>query len=149
MTVTPSKTGVHPEAPAPPAARAQQVVVVLADLGHAVTGAIEAHTGRSDLTGNVPSLVLCELSLRGPLRPRDLMEVTRLSSGGMTKQLDHLEAEGLITREFGTLRDDRRASVVSLTPAGHQAAVAIGRAIESRFEHVRAVMDRLEELLGE
>jgi DNA-binding MarR family transcriptional regulator len=149
MSITSSTRSTDPATTAPSIERAQEVVLVLATLGHDITGGIEEVTGRTDLAGNVPSLILCELSLRGPLRPRDLMEVTRLSSGGLTKQLDHLEAEGLIAREFGTLRDDRRASVVSLTRDGDRAARLIGEAVGSRFVHLRATMDRLRELLGE
>ncbi len=133
----------------PGAERGQRVVLVLASIGHDITGAIENRTGRSDLRGNVPSLVLCELSLRGPLRPQDLMDVTHLTSGGMTKHLDHLEAEGLIERQFGTLRDDRRASVVSLTSDGQRAANLIGEAVESHSVELRGVIDRLREMLGD
>jgi len=39
--------------------------------------------------------------------------------------------------------------VVSLTPDGLRAAQRIGEAVESRFGQLRAVMDRLRELLGE
>jgi DNA-binding MarR family transcriptional regulator len=138
-----------PAAGAPSTDRGEHVVIELAALGHDITNAIEDYTGRTDLVGNVPSLILCQLLLQGPRRPRDLMETTHLSSGGLTKQLDHLEAEGLITREFGTLRDDRRASVVSLTPDGRRAAQRIGEAVESRFARVREAMDRVRELLGE
>jgi DNA-binding MarR family transcriptional regulator len=149
MSITPSTPDADLAVPATASARAQEVVLALAAIGHDITGAIEELTGRADLTGNVPGLILCGLSLRGPLRPRDLMEVTHLTSGGLTKQLDHLEAEGLIKRRFGTLRDDRRASIVSLTTSGQRAATQIGEAVESRFVELRGVLSRIETLLGE
>jgi DNA-binding MarR family transcriptional regulator len=149
MSTTTSAPDANLAVPAPSSARAQEVVLALAAVGHDISGAIEELTGRADLTGNVPSLILCGLSLRGPLRPRDLMEVTHLTSGGLTKQLDHLEAEGLIERQFGTLRGDRRASVVSLTRRGQQAATQIAEAVESRIGDLRDAVSRIESLLGE
>ena len=129
--------------------RAQKAVILLADAGRRLSAAIGDRTGNPALAGNVAALILCELSLRGPLRPRDLMDATGLTSGGMTKQLDHLEALGMIERTFGTIRRDRRASIVSLTSDGQRAAAAIAEAIESQLDVVSSLAAALSALLDE
>ena len=127
--------------------RGQLVVIKLAAAGRRLGGSIGARVGNTELAANVPVLVLCELALRGPLRPRDLLEATQLTSGGMTKQLDHLEALGLIERSFGTLKRDRRGSVVCLTPTGAQAAITIAQAVEDDVEALRATIAEVSALL--
>jgi DNA-binding MarR family transcriptional regulator len=145
MSTRPSRE--HPDRQAGAHAHGCQIVIRLAGAGRRMGGAIEERLGSPELVGNVPVLVLCELALHGPLRPRDLLEATNLTSGGLTKQLDHLESLGLIERAFGTLRDDRRASVVSLTPEGARTADAIGEAAESQLDEVRSLVDALTRLI--
>ncbi len=50
------------------------------------------------------------------LNPTHLMRATMLSSGGMTKRLDHLADAGLIQRRPDP--NDRRGTLVRLTPRG-------------------------------
>jgi DNA-binding MarR family transcriptional regulator len=52
------------------------------------------------------------------LRPTDLTDATMLTSSGTTKRLDRLEQAGLIAREPDP--DDRRGTLISLTPAGRR-----------------------------
>ena len=121
----------------------------MARSGHELTAEMARRTGDMDLTGNTPSLILAELALRGPLRPRDLMATTDLTSGGMTKQLDHLEQLGLIKRSFGTLRSDRRASVIELTPIGIRTAALLAEAIEEHADSLRTMAATLKGLLDD
>ncbi len=51
-------------------------------------------------------------------RPSELAERLGYTSGGMAHVLDELERSGCIERRYGTLPDDRRASIVSLTDEG-------------------------------
>ena len=74
--------------------------------------------GRHGLTWG-EYLVLAALRRAGPpyrMNPTALSNAILLSSGGMTKRLDRLEAAGLVER----LRDpgDRRGTLVSLTDRG-------------------------------
>lgn len=63
--------------------------------------------------------VLAALRRAGPphrLRPTEFADMLMLTSSGTTKRLDRLEQAGLITR--GPDPDDRRAILITLTPAG-------------------------------
>ncbi len=53
------------------------------------------------------------------LNPTQLMDATMLSSGGMTKRLDRLEAAGLVERRPDA--SDRRGTLVRLTARGLKA----------------------------
>jgi len=129
------------------AARGQLTIVRLSSLGRRLGATVIEQLGDPELATNVPAIILCELALRGPLRPRDLMASTQLSSGGMTKQLDHLERIGLVERAFGTVLSDRRASVVTLTPEGERVATVIGEAIEAHVDEIRALVSDLSIIL--
>jgi DNA-binding MarR family transcriptional regulator len=66
--------------------------------------------------------LLAALRRSGPpyaLRPGELMRSTMLSSAGMTKRLDRLAEAGLVERRPDP--DDRRGTLVRLTPAGRKA----------------------------
>jgi DNA-binding MarR family transcriptional regulator len=132
-----------------PPARGQRIVILLAASGRRLGVHIGELLDNADLASNVPVLVLCEISLRGPLRPRDLLEPTHLTSGALTKHLDHLEQLGLIKRSFGTVKGDRRASLVSLTAKGRRAADTIGQAVEERLDDIGTLRDELDRLLGD
>ncbi len=123
-----------------------EIALAVGALGRRLTISLTERLQNTELTTNVPVIVLAELACRGPLRPRDLLEPTGLTSGGLTKQLDHLETLGLIERSFGTLPDDRRASVVSITPAGMEVAASIAEAIEAQLEDLRTFAKLLADL---
>jgi DNA-binding MarR family transcriptional regulator len=53
--------------------------------------------------------------ISSPIMPKEIMERTGLSSGGVTKSLDHLESIGTIIRKPSL--DDRRSIVVVPTTA--------------------------------
>lgn len=138
-----------PADPTLPPLRGQLAMMVLASGGHIFTNVFSQALAYEDLAGNIPVLILCELSVRGPLRPRDLLEPTGLSSGALTKHLDHLERLGMITRAFGTVAGDRRGSTVSLTESGERTARTIGEAAEEHLDVVRAMRDAMSRLLGD
>jgi DNA-binding MarR family transcriptional regulator len=125
----------------------QRILLAMTSLGRQMTEAIAEELGDRELATNTPILVLTDLWLNGPQRPRALQELARLTSGGMTKQLDHLEHLGLIERAFGQVMGDRRAIVVSLTPSGRQVAERVADAVEAHLDELRRLARELEALL--
>jgi DNA-binding MarR family transcriptional regulator len=84
------------------------------------------------------------------LAPGELARHTMVTTGGMTKRLDRLEAAGLVTRRPAT--GDRRARVVALTERGHALvddAIAAHLANEQRILSALSPADRrdLERIL--
>lgn len=115
-----------------------------------VGGAVTAEMQRREIivTGNAEVLVLVTLDTVGPQRPTDLMEITRLSSGGMTKVLDRLEALALITRAHGQIAGDRRAIVIAVTPEGHATAETIIQATVDCLGVVEEAIEAVEKVMG-
>ena len=115
---------------------ALDVLIILGRLGQSIGDALAA-AADTDLVANTEVLVICSLSLRGPLRPTDIMTLTGLSSGGVTKLIDRLEAGGLVVRALGTYADDRRATRLVLTPHGSQVARDFARALLYEIDAIR------------
>lgn len=74
---------------------------------------------RDEPTPTKATVALCAAAAPDGTRPRDLHEVTDLSSGGVTMLLDRLEDAGLIHRTTGQ-PPDRRAVTVTLTDRGRR-----------------------------
>src|SRR5262249_45904005 len=72
------------------------------------------------------------------LNPTALRHATMLSSGGMTKRLDRLEAAGLVERRPDP--NDRRGTLVRLTRKGR---AVIDRAVERHVANERRLLDAL------
>jgi DNA-binding MarR family transcriptional regulator len=109
----------------------RELLVGLNDIGVALTQAIERNGGRGR-SGNAAVGVLIVL-LDGPLRPRDLLTPSGLTSAGLTNLLDRFEHADLIGRSHGTL-DDRRGVVVTLTTHGRAIAEQILDAFRRAFD---------------
>ncbi|SLN71320.1 HTH-type transcriptional regulator MhqR [Roseivivax jejudonensis] len=69
-----------------------------------------------DFSGMDVLLTLRRNGVEAPMSPKEMSEDMMLSTGAMTARLDRLEARGLILRR--PRPGDRRALLVSLTPAG-------------------------------
>lgn len=96
--------------------------------------------------------VLLELEGGGPLRPRDLQERLLLAQYNLSRLLDRMEADGLVTRE--RCSDDARCQWVQATAEGEALrrrmwpvyADAIRTAVEARLTKAQAA--QLGDLLG-
>lgn len=80
-----------------------------------------------------------------------LCRVLGLSSSGTVRLVDRLERDGLVTRTDGA---DARVTMIALTPAGRQAARAVGSARADVLAGALATLstadrDELDRLLGE
>jgi DNA-binding MarR family transcriptional regulator len=87
--------------------------------------------------------VLATLRRTGPpfqLRPSEFTGALMLTSSGTTKRLDRLEQAGLIAREPDP--DDRRGTLIALTPAGRE---LIDGVTEAHLENERRLLGALTE----
>ena len=82
------------------------------------------------------------LSERGGLRIGDLAAAMAVDETSATRLADRLEAMGAATRERGA--DDRRATVVVLTPDGEHLAADAARRRQDFVQEVLATLDRDE-----
>jgi DNA-binding MarR family transcriptional regulator len=119
---------------------ASELLLLLADSGHTISQAMKAAVGTSDLVGNAPILVMSSLDLHGPQRPKSLEALTGLSSGGMSKLLDNMEAHGVVRRQRRSVDGDRRAVLVSLTKRGDKLLAALTAELEARLPDVEALV---------
>jgi DNA-binding MarR family transcriptional regulator len=74
------------------------------------------------------------------LRPSEFSGTLMLTSSGTTKRLDRLEQAGLIARAPDP--DDRRGTIISLTPAGHELIDAV---TEAHLANERRILGALSE----
>ena len=116
---------------------ALEILMIIGRLGKRLHEALVAGAD-TDLVGNTEVVVVCSLSLRGSLRPTDIQTLTGLSSGGVTKLIDRLEADGLVVRALGTYPDDRRATRLELSPRGSQVARDFARAVLTEIDAIRS-----------
>ncbi|WP_424530074.1 MarR family winged helix-turn-helix transcriptional regulator [Sphaerisporangium viridialbum] len=70
--------------------------------------------------------------------PGELAAFTMVTTGAMTKRIDRLERDGLVTRRPST--SDRRARVVALTDAGRE---LIDQAFGEHMRNERRLLDHL------
>ena len=76
---------------------------------------------------------------RGPLRPRDLTQALELTPAGVAGLLDRLERHGMLRRTQADDASDGRAVLVSLTPAGEDAAVLMLRILDQHADETARV----------
>lgn len=100
------------------------------------------------IVGLAPVRILCELERAGTARPSHLQEHTGLTSGGVTKTLDRLEAHGFVRRSARAFPDDRRGVSVELTREGTAVVAALGAAVLARLAGLRAETEALRGILG-
>jgi DNA-binding MarR family transcriptional regulator len=70
--------------------------------------------------------------------PGELAQFTMVTTGAMTKRIDRLERDGLVTRRRGGR--DGRGRVVALTPAGRR---LIDKAFTEHMRNERRLLDQL------
>ncbi|MDO5687841.1 MAG: MarR family transcriptional regulator [Pseudoscardovia radai] len=105
--------------------------------------------------------VLRTLLRLGTCRPGDIAAHLGITSGGMTKVLDRMERDGLLERQPN--EQDRRSSLIAVTPAGRRAFDKAQPLVEATMREVmarsgrssieiaslREVLDALNEALGD
>jgi DNA-binding MarR family transcriptional regulator len=119
--------------PSPEAARisrSAEMLHAVARYGGALTTRLAERVGNQELVTNSVILLLFDLYDGTPRRPTEIGRTTGLSSGGVTKFLDRLEAAGMLIREEGHPAGDRRGVSVVITPAGRRFAEDVAAAVE-------------------
>lgn len=93
-----------------------QMLGELADLGHTLSEGLGSVVPDPYLSTNAPVSVMMRLRISGPARPNELAEGIGMTTGGMTKVIDRLQENELVSRAGGL--DDGRGVMVSLTDQG-------------------------------
>lgn len=128
-------------------AAVERLLLLMAGYGRAATGAITDVAPDTELVNNVSVVVLCALDLGGPRRPGALQEVTGLSSGGVSKLLDRMEAAGVVKRTHGGVPGDNRGVMVSITRRGRAVAARFAAAMAVRLPDGRTLVKELSSAL--
>jgi DNA-binding MarR family transcriptional regulator len=122
----------------------QRIIVMMAQLGMGLGQAIAAVTD-AETSGNAPIALLFTLDLDGPQRPGAIQEITGLTSSGVTRLLDRMEASGLVTRRSGDVDGDRRGVLVALTPAGRRQSRRMASAASAWMDAHRIFLKELSD----
>lgn len=132
---------------------AERLLLKFAELGILVTGVLEqtvdALNGSRDLVGNGVIDVLLRLDLYGSMRPGEIGSITGLSSGGVTKLIDRLEAEDLVVRRYGKVRGDARGVEVLITRTGVRMARALAEAFAGQSDAVEVFLKEINAMMPE
>jgi DNA-binding MarR family transcriptional regulator len=121
---------------------ARNALLAMTGAGVAVTQDLTDAGVDPYLIRNHPMATLLVLTDGGPRRPVELAGRVGMTSGGMTKVIDKLEALGLVDRDADVI-DDGRGVLVSLTREGHRAA---RRILEVAAPALRKAVDDLRSL---
>src|SRR4051794_33000201 len=124
-----------------------RLLLLLAGYGRAVSSAITEVAPDPDLAGEASLVVLCTLDLEGPRRPGVLQELTGLSSGGVSKLLDRMEAAGVVKRAYGAVPGDNRGVLVTITRRGRAVLARFTRALAAQLPEVRTLIKEISALL--
>lgn len=132
---------------------AERLLLKIADLGillnNALVRAVDRVGGSRDLIENGVVDVLIRLDLYGPMRPGDVGSITGLSSGGVTKLLDRLEAESLLVRRYGEISGDARGVEIRITRTGARMARDMADAFVTQLDAVEVFVKELDTMLPE
>lgn len=119
-----------------------RIIVALGDAGKVISEAVRSSTGFKLLNDNSTMVAFLLLWLSGPMRPGEIAEAMGITTGGSTKIVTKLEANGLVSRLHNS-DCDGRAVIVSLTEKGERTADAV---LDAVGEAVRDLMVRLNTL---
>jgi DNA-binding MarR family transcriptional regulator len=124
-----------------------ELLLKLAEFGQLVTASLAEVARHESLVSNTHLVVLCRLELYGPQRPSNIMDVTGLTSGGVTKLIDRLVSAGWVERLDEPVPDDGRGVMVGLTPAGQESLQSMVDVLAGRLGETREVVREINRLL--
>lgn len=126
---------------------AERLLLLLANYGRTLSAAMEMVAPEPELVNESPIIVLCALDLHGARRPGDLQELTGLSSGGVSKLLDRMEAAKVIKRSYGAIPGDNRGVHVAITPQGWRLVRRISAELAKQLPGARSLMKEISTAL--
>lgn len=126
---------------------AGEVLISVFELTNLFNSAI-ASAGADVIKSNAEVIVMITLRLDGAQRPRDLLEPTGLTSGGLANLIDRLTAAGLVQRRRGDVHDGR-AVHIELTADGNAMLGRFVRAVGPVFRLASPLLRRWRELFTE
>lgn len=124
-----------------------ELLLKLAEFGQVVTAALSEVAQEEGLVSNTHLVVLCRLDLYGHQRPSDIMEVTGLTSGGVTKLIDRLEKAAWVERLDDAVPGDGRGVMVGLTDTGRESLRSMVNVLAERLGETRELVREMNHLL--
>jgi DNA-binding MarR family transcriptional regulator len=128
-------------------AAVERLLLMLSGYGRVVSTALAEAAPDPELVGDASLVVLCTLDLDGPRRPGVLQDLTGLSSGGVSKLLDRMEAAGVVKRSYGAVPGDNRGVLVTITRRGRAVVGRLCGAIAARLPEARTLVKEMSALL--
>jgi DNA-binding MarR family transcriptional regulator len=130
-------------------ARMELLLLRFGEFGALVSQALQEAAGEEFQVQNLSVLLLCRLDLEGPMRPNQIAELENLTTGGVSKLIDRMEADGLVERRRGVLATDRRSVLVVITRKGRDLARRMASALETRLTETEAFLGEIRRLLAD
>ncbi|HEX9259531.1 MAG TPA: MarR family transcriptional regulator, partial [Acidimicrobiales bacterium] len=93
------------------------------------------------------ALALALVAERGGCRPSYLADALVITTGGVTRLLDRLEAADLVERAYGTDRTDRRSVLVTVTTEGTRQLDRVLERLQQRVDDVLETILAISALL--
>lgn len=126
----------------------EELLLRLAEFGADLSAAMaKAAAVELSHVGNIPMILLCRLDIEGPLRPLEISQIEHMTTGGASKLIDRLEADGLVERKRGVLATDKRAVLVVITKQGRDLIRKVTAALADKVEETRIWLKEIESLL--
>lgn len=126
---------------------AEQAVLLVSRLNLRLSESARSGVKDPDLVATLPMAVLFSIDTDGPMRPTSIQELTGLSSGGVTKLVERLEAKGMVTRKTGVIAEDRRGVLVELTRRGRTTVRSLADGIAASSRDVASLVRDIAEVL--
>jgi DNA-binding MarR family transcriptional regulator len=120
-------------------------MLLVSRAGYNLTSRIRALSNGELLSTNASIVVLCQLAVSPSLRPLELIDSVKMTSGGLTKLLDRLEDAGLVARLEKPPEEDGRGVEVALTAEGRRALDEVLRTVAPHIDQLIEELSSLTE----
>ena len=126
--------------------KVERLLLMMSNLDRVVVAAAAELSPRRKLD-RTSLVVLCSLDLDGPHRPIELQDRTGLSSGGISKLVERLEAALLVKRAYDAIPGDHRGVLVSITGRGRTMISRFSVVVASKLAQAPVLTDTVATVL--